>query len=403
MLFKTLSTYPTRQRLVIFLFVIDIFAWFIAPFSKYYISNIVIYLDLSCLVSLLLIGGGMTSKRCRSIAFVYIIACISIILIPVIVYGDTPFVSAISKLFFTFGFVSLKPQFKWDIYQIFVKLFVILLFLGIIEWLLLLVNINFFWAVVERNAVQIFNHGIFILVPLYSLEGFARFMSLCQEPGTMGTICFFLLTTLDYHKYKREFFVLLTAGLISFSLGFYVLISIWVLMKSRQFRFSQILLGGVAFLIMLTLFGNSFEKRIINRIEGRSIEEIDNRTNEIVNLKMQEITNDGRIYVGMGNRTFYEWEAKMGGVSSGMKNYIFQYGLLGLFILCIAYTTLILQIKGFKKETLILVFLVWVSFYKSNTWNDPPILVSILAIPVTTTLGSIPNMLKQKNNPSKNE
>ena len=387
MIFNVLNSYTVRQRAVILLFVLDVFAWLVAPFSKYSFSNMEIYSDIVCLLSLVFIGKGMTSNANVNLSLKYLLACLAIILIPVVVYGDIPFVSVMSKIVFATCFISLKSQYKWAICDIFVKIFTTILALGIIEWILLFANINFFWARVVRNEVLPFNQGIFILVPTYSFEGYARFMSLCEEPGTMGTICFFLLATLDYHKNKKQFFVLLVAGLISFSLGFYVLIGLWALTQGRRLGMSNIALGVVAVVLMMTLFGAFFQDRIVERVTGRTFESIDNRTDETVEKKIEEISKNGTIFWGLGNRQFYEWEARLDGTSSGVKNFILQYGISGFVILLFSLSALILRIRGNNKNTWILILFVWICFYKSNTWNYPPWLVTLLSVPVAIPVG----------------
>jgi chromate transport protein ChrA len=247
------------------------------------------------------------------------------------------------------------------------------------------VNINFFWATVDRADSQFFNHGIFILIPTYSFEGYARFMSLCEEPGIMGTICFFFLATLDYHKNKKQFFVLLLAGLISFSLGFYVLIGLWALTQGRKLGMSNIALGAISVVLMLTLFGAFFQERIVERVTGVDIESIDNRTNAEVDAKLNEISKDYRLFLGMGNRQFYKWESKVEGVSAGVKNFVLQYGLVCLAILIISFSSLIINIRGKSKSSWIIILFVWISFYKSNTWNYSPILISLLTVPIATS------------------
>lgn len=384
-LFKVLKPYPANHRFVIVIFVIDIFAWLIAPFSRYYIiPNMEVLFDMLCFLSLITIGQDMTSSKNRNFAIRYMMACLAIILLPVLFHGDLPFVSIISKLFFAISFISLKSEYKWTICSIFTNLFTFLLLFGIIEWVLLLFGINFFWGVVDRDGgSQEFYQGIFILVPTYSDYGlFYRFMSLCEEPGNLGTICFFLLATLDFQNNKRQFMILLLSGLISFSLGFYVLLLLWAITQNRRLKISQILLGIVVVVVMLTMFGDFFEARILDRVTGFDIETIDNRTNDDVDKKLQEISNDSRIVFGMGNRTFYEWEAKVGGVSAGLKNFVIQYGVFGFIILLFSFSLLIIRIRGRSKETIILLVFVWITFYKSNTWNNPPVLLPLLSVPV---------------------
>lgn len=379
MILNELKAYPLRYKFVIILFVIDLFAWLLAGFSMYYIKYSREAMDIICLFSLIIAGTGMISSKNVKLASGYLFACLVIILIPVVMYGDIPFVAVVSKLCFAVAFITLRLEIKNAIFKIFLKLFTIIVSLGIIEYVLLFFNINFTWAEVERmSPYQLLNQGIFILIPSYSIEAYARFMSLCEEPGDLGNICFFLLATINYKEYKKTYLILLFAGLISFSLGFYVLITLWILINSRKIGFSQIIVGIFAITFLLTYFSGFVEETIVERVAGRSIAEIDNRTNYEVSKKLVEISHDERIYIGMGNRNFYDWQEKIDGTSAGAKNFLFQYGVLGLSLLIVSFTTIVIKIRGYNKETLLILIFFWIAFYKSSLWNSPPILVALL-------------------------
>lgn len=397
MVLNELKCFSVGHRFVIALFVIDVFAWLLAGFSSYYIKYSKESMDLICLFSLIISGSGMISKKNFEISLRYMFVCLSIILIPIVFYGDVPFVTVITKLCFAFAFISLKNEYKWAIYKVFIRIFTVIVFLGIIEYTLLLFGIKFTWAVVERpDPYQVLNQGIFILVPTYSVEGFARFMSLCEEPGGLGTICFFLLTTLEYKDSKRTFLVLLLAGLLSFSLGFYVLITMWTVVRSRTLGFSQIILGVFAVIFLMTYFSGFVEERIVERVSGRDMASLDDRTDEIVDKKLKEISTDYRLYFGMGNRSFYNWQETAGGTSAGVKNFIFQYGIVGLVILIIGFSTTVIKIRGYNKFTLLIIAFFWICFYKSNIWNLPQILVALLSLPILSRNGkSLPKYTKE--------
>lgn len=379
MILEELKPYPLRYKVVVLLFVIDLFAWLLAGFSMYYIKYSREAMDIVCLLSLLTLGSGMTSVKNVKLSLQYLGVCLVIMFIPILIYGDTPFVQVITKLCFAVGFIALKPNFKMAIYKVFLKTFTVIVALGIAEYILLFFNINFTWAVVERaDPYQVLNQGIFILIPTYSIEGFARFMSLCEEPGGLGTICFFLLTTLNYKENKKTYLILLVAGLISFSLGFYVLITMWTVANSRKLGFSQILLGVLAVAFLMTYFSGFVEERIVERVAGRSFAEIDNRTDDETTKKLIEISGDERLYVGMGNRNYYNWQTSAGGTSAGVKNFIFQYGIVGLVFLVVGFSIVIFRIRGFNKASILIVLFFWICFYKSNLWNVPQILVALL-------------------------
>lgn len=379
MFFDEIKAAPLRYKIVIILFVLDLFAWLLAGFSMYYIRYCREAMDIICLFSLAIVGSGMVSIKYVKMALSYMMVCLAIMLIPIVAYGDAPFVQVITKLCFAIAFIALKPCYKVAVYKIFLKSFTIIVALGIVEFILLFFDISFTWAVVERaDPYQMLNQGLFILIPTYSIEGYARFMSLCEEPGGLGTICFFLLTTLNFKDNKFTYLILLFAGLISFSLGFYVLITLWTIVNTRRLGFSQIILGALAVVLLITYFSGFVEERIVDRVVGRSVTEIDNRTDDAVTKKLIEISKDERLLWGMGNRNYYEWQTSVGGTSAGVKNFIFQYGILGLSLLIIGFSVLIFCIRGYNKASFILVLFFWICFYKSNLWNVPQILVAVL-------------------------
>ena len=280
--FQLYNKLPKNQKFVVFVFTLCVYSWFIAPFSKYYIANIEIFLSVLSLFVLSFFGRGMTTSIAIKQSIQYAVACLIIISIPIIAYGDYPFVSIISKFLFALAFIALKAEYKYVIYDFFINTFIILISLGLIEYVLLFVHINFFWEVVTRSGDMNFYQGLFILVPTYFVNSSFRFMSLCEEPGTFATICFFILQSLDYKIDKYKYIILLISGIISFSLGFYVLIGLWVLIQLKSFRIFHLLLAVVVICLMMTFLGNFFQERIIDRIIGVDIEAIDNRTIDIV-------------------------------------------------------------------------------------------------------------------------
>lgn len=377
-----------RQKIISIIFSACIFSWFLAPFSAYYVSNMEVYLSILSFAMLLLIGKGMINKYYMGISIKYSLSCLFIIAIPVFIYGDLPFVSIVAKLLFAFGFISLTSNMKWSIYELFGNFLIIILFFGIIEFSLSFLGIYYFWTTVYRDTT-LFYQGFFCLIPGSFFNGGYRFESLCEEPGLLGTVCFFFLITLDVKKHKFHYIIFLVAGILSFSLGFYVIMGMWLISKVRSFSFIGLIIAVASFLIVFQFFGSIFEERIVQRVtEKDSLSAVDNRTNDVVDSKFAEIYEDGRIYYGLGNRSFYEWQAKTGGVSAGAKNFILQYGLIGLVILVISFSFLILKVRGVKKETFLILAFVWISFYKSNMWNNPNVLLPLLCIqlPLATKL-----------------
>jgi len=188
------------------------------------------------------------------------------------------------------------------------------------------------------------------------------------------------LITLDNNNNKFKYLILLFAGLVTFSLGYYVLLILWSAFHIRKIDFSKLLIASIVIFAVYFSLGSIFQDRIIDRISGRSIKEIDNRTNEAVDRKLQEVVDNGTIIYGLGNRSFYEWETKVSGVSAGAKNFILQYGIISLIILVISFSYVVFRVRGLNRHTILVILFFWISFYKSNMWNNPAILLALLAI-----------------------
>ena len=88
MIIDEIKPYSFRYRVIIVLFVIDLFAWLLAGFSMYYIKYSREAMDIICLFSLITAGSGMTSVKNVKVSLQYLLACLAVIFIPILIYGD---------------------------------------------------------------------------------------------------------------------------------------------------------------------------------------------------------------------------------------------------------------------------------------------------------------------------
>ena len=56
---KYFGNLPMQKKIVVVAFVLCIYSWFLAPFSKYYISDIEIYFSIASLLLLTVCGQSM--------------------------------------------------------------------------------------------------------------------------------------------------------------------------------------------------------------------------------------------------------------------------------------------------------------------------------------------------------
>ncbi len=382
---KEMNSFTLLEKFIMCLFVFVPFTYLVAPFSKYYvIHNMEIYTTLFLVGLFMVRGNRLKDKINLRNAWYYFFACMIVLAIPIIVHLEYPFVTVICELFYVVSFLSLKSEYKIYIYNRFVRILSWLFLFGIIEFLLSFLGITYFIGQIERlsdSSSQVFNQGLFVIIPSYFSESSFRFMSICEEPGTVGTLSFFLIITLDKKKYTREFVIFIISGMLSLSLAFYILTAFWLVLERRTIssNFHYLVPLAVIVYFFFSIFGDFFNERIVERVSGKNIEEIDNRSSETLKKKYNEVWNNGDIIWGIGNRSYYAWQSKAGSSGAGLKKFMMQYGLIGTVILFFLFSRFFLLFNGVNKKNLIILFLFWLSFYQRSYWNNVPVFIALFS------------------------
>lgn len=366
------------EKLILWLFTFSCILVEISANSLYYVlPNMEIYASLVSVTTLLLFGGKLIERANRGIVLAFVIACFFFFLYVTLSQSDVPFITKIYYVLFAAGFLSLKFCYRQKVYDWFVKILAVLFFLGIIEFSLTLIGINFFWGMYERGGV-LFNQGVFMSVPSYVGLQSVRFMAFCDEPGNVGTLSFFVLATMNRLKYTKEYIVFLVSGLLSFSLAFYSLYAILLFFRiSNPIKLLKFIVPSMMILFVLYIpFGQYFEDEIISRVESKnSIGELDNRNSETANKVFEEFINSPQVLLGVGERTYYNWKKQSGNYSVGLKEHLLMYGIVGVSFLFLCFSIMLLKYNGYNKKTYILLLFYWISFYQRSYWFFPPLVV----------------------------
>lgn len=288
-------------------------------------------------------------------------------------------------------FVLLRDDLKLRICDTFMKAMAILMALSIIEYLVYLfvglrcVLFDNIMYLEERPMVQ----TIFNLMYPYSpysvigISGYYRFQSLADEPGGVGTIMGFLLfVTVGNPKYKREYMVFWIAGILSFSLAFYIIALFHLIASAKnKSNWYYFMLFAIIAVLAYRFLGEIFDSLIVGRVSGNNISEIDNRTSEQLNKDLARAVSDDSIFFG------HEIVAE-----TGAKGVLYNRGLIGMLSLVIAYSySFIRKTKSMKLHdaTFPMMFLIvfWISYYQRS---------SILMFQYVIPFFCIPVMLKYK-------
>lgn len=191
-----------------------------------------------------------------------------------------------------------------------------------------------------QGSVLMHNHFFFVTF----FERVDRFYGVFDEPGVLGTIGAILLYVNKYDLKKWYNVALLLGGIFTFSLAFYILIIIgMVIYFSKDIK--KTVIGIFVFLIAIVIVfvmlhdNPSFQQHIVARLDGiGSVTELINDrddayvVNNFENLFKQPIN----LLFGYGNNP------SMGaGTTTSYMRWILRYGFVGFSVMCIIFGLLI--------------------------------------------------------------
>ncbi len=243
-------------------------------------------------------------------------------------------------------FIMMNDDIQIDGYKVFYNVFVFSLIIPMIIYILVHVGANIPYQVLESpETIKTYNGIYYKLYPLavqwnhnwnplyYGL----RFCGIYNEPGVVGTFSALFLCV-ERYKLKGNWknIVLFIAGIISFSLAFYLMTIIYFCVRAISVK-PQRLFILLAIIVAYFAFTNieisnpsiqRFQKRIQITSEGIGG---DNRTNEDYNalFKAGMRASASRLLFGYGVSAI-EDELEANNIdASTYKNLIYDYGVIG--------------------------------------------------------------------------
>lgn len=302
-----------------------------------------------------------------------IIYIISFIIGGRLVSGDFVILAFLGWAILTF---NIETRIK--IFDLFLKLSVTLLCLSIIEFSIFAITGNgIILGVVERKFAvsggsQTFIQTLFNYIDINA--DIPRFQSLYEEPGGVGNVAIlFLFLTGNNPRYRFAHIISWISGIVSFSLGFYLLAAIYVLGQNIKIKY---LLWAGLFLIVFAnvpFIKDRFDQLIVYRVQDRSVEEIDDRSNDILDAALVNSVSDGTIWFGHGGVLPDSFQYYSG--VSGAKPFIYKYGII-MTIITLAFYIIVFMRDSTRSKMLLrkrLVFILFfgLSFYKSAVLFQP--------------------------------
>jgi hypothetical protein len=264
-------------------------------------------------------------------------------------------------------FISLRPIQQLRIFNYFVTILAVFYFIGLLSYLLSILGLNIQIGSatapnMSKNPYLVFfGHVEESGLPIY------RFSGIFDEPGVVGTLNGLILSSIGISTRNIKSIIILLAGLVSFSLAFYIILILFILFN---LNFKNIFLA-VFILITLILFsGDKFNDLIISRLaieDGRLAG--DNRTTLVFDEWYEEyLTKGGKdLILGRGKGSFKTIE-EVQGVST-YKVFIINYGLIGVGLIICFYASCVYFINNSKKGWFLL-FIFIISAYQRSYLLD---------------------------------
>ena len=278
-----------------------------------------------------------------------LLLCFSVVSIYTLVGGtENSHITYVPLL--TMLYISLKKEEQIRVFDYFVSILAIIYAIGLGSYFLRLLGLNIpIGTAMALNPsanpyLVYFGHIEETDVPTIVY----RFCSIFDEAGVVGTLNGLILASIGISKRNIKSIIILLAGLISFSLAFYVIL-IFILLYNLNIKYFII-----TSLLTLSLFlfsGDIFTELIANRFaveDGKFVG--DNRTDPAFDDYYNDFIAKGgnNLIFGKGAGTFQkEKEEEMG--PSSYKTKVIDIGILGIGLILSFYIFSILSIYNTKK------------------------------------------------------
>lgn len=289
----------------------------------------------------------------------------------------------ILALFYIGVYVSFRDDLKIICFEWFIKAFSIILAISLFEFIIY--SVSGVGVVLFTSISRLGDNDVTLTQLLFNLltdsdsSFIYRFQCLSEEPGVIGTVCGFLIfLTRGNEKYKKEYYVFLIAGLLSFTLAFYALFLLH-LFNASTIKFKQVLTYTAIVFLGFVFFRQYIDDFLLYRIAGRELSEIDNRSAGDFAHQFDVALQSGHLWLSNYSKGY-----NING--AGLKMFIWRYGLVSLFLIFGAYSYVFFKWKRrYRSKTwaTILFFLAfWISFYQRHYITNMEYFICFFSAPL---------------------
>jgi len=294
------------------------------------------------------------------------------------VRGDT-----LNSAIYTLSLASLffvKPSFLIEVYEKFVIVFSIIISVSIFFYCLFLLGINLPYQELKlKNTLG----GICRLYPFFVLVLdlnnviMFRFSGYFDEPGVVGTICAVILLSSKLNLKEKKNIPILLAGFLSFSLFFYLILLIYILLFTKtKYKLITIFFVGAAVLILIN--NEFFNAIMLGRLnfENGSLSG-NNRTTIYFDNWYQNYTESINFYFGFGSN----YITKNFPECASYKNIVVNQGFLFFSMFIGTFVLYGWSALKFSKEFFIYLLILFSVIYQ-RPFIEKPIYIFLIYVPI---------------------
>lgn len=282
------------------------------------------------------------------------------------------FILAFNSNVNVFGFIALisipvifyiKKSFLIKVFNTYLFIFSITIIPSLFTFLLIILGVDFSYNIIEPlNSLKEYNYAQypFLVIPQNPNIVFPRFCGYYDEPGVVGTIAGVLLIAKRFNIKAKLNIPIFLAGLLSFSLYFYLLLIINIIIfEKTKFKI-------IATLLLLLTVSYTYNNEILyellfkrlNYEEGAFMG--NNRSVEYFDTWYESFRYTNNYYWGIGDNTNLKYN--LGGAS--YKDIIVNFGIIYFITYMGAFCLFGLNLLRFSKQYLIYLVILFSVIYQ---------------------------------------
>lgn len=252
-----------------------------------------------------------------------------------------------------FIILSLKDEYRSQIFTYMLRIFAIMLLPCLIYYILGFLGIELPYQILygvneSKTAAGVYYKHYFLGTVISGSPG--RYCGVFDEPGVVGTYAALLFAGASDKRKNKFAWLVFLEGFFSLSMAFYVMVLIYALVKLATKSIYKSILLWIVCVMGLVIFVNiNFRSSSLRMIQSRidftsGFGVKDNRTTDEFEKFYQEFwkNNNDEVVLGDGRTILEHLDFSAG---SSYKMLFVRYGVMGVLLLILFYTMLIRRYK----------------------------------------------------------